>query len=194
MAHYNGTDGGLVSFGRDPTSEANLGERLLLLLSFRVSEPLKQSSFTLAIELTHFRGLQVTNFQLIGKNLLLGITNIPVMSLNPNQLTEIEAALDLPPRAASLSKSSLTKINLNHNVNLLAKSAYEATISATDLLPTLFDDPDKPKKKVSDKDNGHGVITLEVRLPRVLPFTSARVFSFVLSVCQITNLGHGSPK
>lgn len=109
--------------------------------------------------------LQVTNFQLIGKNLLLGITNIPIMSLNPNQLTEIEAALDLPAKAASLSKSSLTKINLNHNVNLLAKSAYEATKSATDRLipPMLFEDPDKPKKKVSDKDNGHGVITLEVR-------------------------------
>lgn len=112
----------------------------------------------------------MTNFQLIGKNLLLGITNIPIMSLNPNQLTELELALDLPPKAASLSKSSLTKININHNVNLLARSAYEATKSATDLLipPSLFDDPEKGKKKVLDKDSGHGVITLEVGCSQTL--------------------------
>ncbi|GAQ79165.1 C2 domain containing protein [Klebsormidium nitens] len=135
----------------------------------RTTAPLWDEFFSFRVddEKTDVLTVEVTNFQLIGKNLLLGITNIPVMSLNPNQLTEIEAALDLPPRAASLSKSSLTKINLNHNVNLLAKSAYEATKSATDLLPTLFEDPDKPKKKVSDKDNGHGVITLEVTY---LPF------------------------
>ena len=107
---------------------------------------------------------QVTNFQLIGKNLLLGITNIPIVSLNSNQLTELEVALDLPAKATSLSKSSLTKINLNHNVNLLAKTAYEATRTATDLLlpQSLFEDPAKAKKKVSDKDTGHGVVTLEV--------------------------------